>query len=460
MEFLPSLAFVRALQESGGRVYMVGGTLRDRLLGKAHKDFDLLVVGIPQNELIQLLRRHGRVQLIGRSFGVIKFQPHGWTDPPIDIALPRTETSTGIGHRDFDIAFDHDLPIEVDLTRRDFTINAMALDLANEQLVDPFGGYQDLQRHRLRQVSPQSFPEDPLRILRGVQFAARFSLHVEADTLQAMRQHAALITTVAPERIAEELRKLFQAPAPSDGFYLMHEIGMLPLLLPEVARLLAFSATLPCQEPAGMEHSRFARTMRCLDAVQQNAMLAHRGDLHLLLAALWKDCGMDATLVATQETASRAASLAHERMEALRLTVIGVQPELVLALLTHSAVALETLTSGRALRYFTHRVGRQEALMVLELAIAASLGEDDRQHLALLSTIRQQWQEEMARGVPLQLKDLAINGRDLQRLGIPPGPHLGKILQTLLEAVLTDPHCNTRTTLLAAAQQLHDDAST
>ena len=187
------LPFVHALQQVGGRVYMVGGTLRDALLGREQKDLDLLITGLPQDRLIRLLRQYGRVQLIGRAFGVIKFLPRQWTDPPIDIALPRTEVSTGIGHRDFAVTFDHTLPIETDLQRRDFTINAMALDLADDRLIDPFGGYQDLQRQWLRQVSPAAFPEDPLRMLRGVQFAARFGLHVEPVTRQAMCTHAALL---------------------------------------------------------------------------------------------------------------------------------------------------------------------------------------------------------------------------------------------------------------------------
>ncbi len=119
---------IRRLQQAGGRIYTVGGTVRDTLLGRTHKDIDLLVTGLPQQILIQCLRRHGHVQLIGRAFGVLQFRPRHWDGPPIDIALPRTEISTGIGHRDFEVSFDHTLPIETDLGRRDFTINALAID--------------------------------------------------------------------------------------------------------------------------------------------------------------------------------------------------------------------------------------------------------------------------------------------------------------------------------------------
>ncbi len=122
-----ALLFVRALQQQGARVYTVGGTVRDELLGHPRHDLDLLVTGLPQKVLISRLRPYGRVQLTGRAFGVIKFVPHGWDGPPIDVALPRTEISTGTGHRDFAVTFDHTLPVETDLGRRDFTINAMAI---------------------------------------------------------------------------------------------------------------------------------------------------------------------------------------------------------------------------------------------------------------------------------------------------------------------------------------------
>ena len=226
MDLHPAVvSLVDAVREAGGRVYMVGGTLRDFLLGKTCKDLDLLVTGLPQTDLMRLLRRRGRVQRVGQAFGVLKFRPRGWDDSPIDIALPRVETSTGIGHRDFEVAFDHALPVETDLERRDFTINAMALDLFDERLSDPFGGHADLEARVLRQVSPLAFPEDPLRMLRGVQFASRFGLRVEPETRSAMTEHAASIHTVAPERIAMELQKLFQAPKPSHGFVLMHEVA-------------------------------------------------------------------------------------------------------------------------------------------------------------------------------------------------------------------------------------------
>jgi len=383
------------------------------------------------------------VQLTGRAFGVIKLLPHGWDGPPIDVALPRTEISTGIGHRDFEVTFDHTLPVETDLGRRDFTINAMAIDLADGHLLDPFGGYEDLQQRRLRQVSILAFPEDPLRMLRGIQLAARFALQIEPATRESMQTHAAAITTVAPERIAEELRKLLQAWAPSQGFVVMHEVGLLMHILPELARLADGAA--------------FTRTMRRLDAVQQCERLSYRGHLDLLLAALLCDSGLSSvTRIGArwtlQDLAQASARLARQRLEALKITTIGATPARISALIAQSAFEVSALATPAALRHFAHDVGCTEAFMLFELRLADRLGNEPEHPVDDLLDLRQRLRMAIDQQTPLSLKELAVNGDDLQRLGIPAGPRLGQILQTLLGHVLDDPAQNTRARLLALAQ--------
>ena len=451
------LSLVDAVGEAGGRVYMVGGTLRDFLLGKAYKDLDLLVTGLPQDDLVRLLRRRGRVQRVGQAFGVLKFLPREWDAEPIDIALPRVETSTGVGHRDFEVAFDHALPVEIDLARRDFTLNAMALDLSNQRLIDPFGGRADLDGRVLRQVSPLAFPEDPLRMLRGVQFASRFGLRVEPETRSAMAAHAASINTVAPERIALELQKLFQAPRPSTGFVLMHETALLPHLFPELERLAGVHDPGSAASQAGSpEASLFARTLRRIDAVRQGTGLTHGGNLHVLLAALWLDCrpAGDAAAVARQAPARWAAGLARERLEALRATTIGVRPALVAALITGNDFEAEALAGASGLRRFAHRLGPEEAFMVIDLRAADCLaGQEDRGVLESVD-LRRRLRYEIERGSPLGLRDLAVNGDDLRQIGIAPGPAMGRILGELLGRVLDDPARNDRAELLAAARAL------
>ena len=452
MSDLADLLFVRALHQRGARVYMVGGTVRDTLLGHPRKDVDLLVTGVPQDALILLLRRYGRVQLAGRTFGVIKFLPRRWDGPPIDVALPRTEISTGIGHRDFQVSFDHTLPIDVDLGRRDFTINAMALDLVNDHLIDPFGGRADLQQKILRQVSQVAFPEDPLRMLRGVQLATRFGLYVEATTRDAMRTHAPAITTVAAERIAEELRKLFHATAPSRGFLLMQEVGLLPYVVPDLDRLVgvAYLDTQPAPDA-------FTRTLQRLDALRQHEVIGHREHIDVLLAALWLDSALPealhtAPLWTAQDLAERSAAVARQRLEALKVTTIGAHLDTIVRLIAQSTFEISALATDAGLRHFAQRVGPQLAFMLFDLRLADRLGNAPSQPIDDLLALRQRLQAELERQAPLSIKDLAVNGHDLQRLGIPPGPRLGHILQTLLERVLDDPSCNTREQLLAVVQ--------
>ena len=449
------LSLVDAVREAGGRVYMVGGTLRDFLLGKAYKDLDLLVTGLPQEDLMRVLRRGGRVQRVGQAFGVLKFLPREWNGEPIDIALPRVETSTGVGHRDFEVAFDHALPVEIDLARRDFTINAMALDLSNQRLIDPFGGRADLSGKVLRQVSPVAFPEDPLRMLRGVQFASRFGLGVEAETRSAMAAHAVSIITVAPERIAMELQKLFQAPRPSHGFVLMHEVGLLPHLFPEIERLTTLDLRrLAAAQARSLEASLFGRTMRRIDAVQQGSELMHRGDLHVMLAALWLDCLPAEHLPAgTGPSPLRwAAGLARERLETFRTTTIGVRPDLVAALITGSDFKVDALARAPDLRRFAHRLGRDEAFMVIDLRAADKLAGQEDEGVDELVEAQRRLRAEIESGSPLGLKDLAVNGDDLKQIGVPPGPAMGRILTDLLHEVFEDPARNTRDELLAAAR--------
>ena len=426
---------VRSLQAAGGRTYLVGGTVRDTLLGRPRKDIDLLVTGLPQQTLIQCLRQHGRVQIIGRAFGVLQFRPRRWQGPPIDIALPRMEVSTGMGHRDFEVSFDHTLPVETDLSRRDFTINALAMDLVDGHIIDPFGGRQDLDNRLLRQVSPQAFPEDPLRMLRGVQLAARFGLEIESATQQAMTLHAGTIVTVAPERIAEELGKLFRAPSPACGFLVMQTTGLLAYIMPELDALAGIGGL-------------FARTMQRLDAVQQRPELRHRGHLDLLLAALLQDHSNPTVDAAT------TARLARERLESLKMTVIGAQLHLVETLIRESRLDMSTLTADAALRHFAHRLRPDIASMLFDLRLSEDLANASEQTAAGWLSLQIRLQREIDNGAPLSVQELAINGHDLQRVGIAPGPEMGRLLDHLLDQVLDDPSLNTPARLLDWVQRV------
>jgi tRNA nucleotidyltransferase (CCA-adding enzyme) len=284
-------------------------------------------------------------------------------------------------------------------------------------------------------------------MLRGIQLAARFALQMEPATRDSMQTHAAAITTVAPERIAEELRKLFQAWAPAQGFGLMQAVGLLRHIVPELAHLADGAA--------------FTRTMRRLDAVQQCEQLSYRGHLDLLLAALLCDSGLSVpghAGLALQELAQVSAGLARQRLEALKITTIGATPARICALIAQSAFVVRALATPAALRHFAHAVGCTEAFMLFELRLADRLGNEPAQPVDDLLDLRQRLRMAIDQQTPLSLKDLAVNGNDLQRLGITAGPRLGQILQTLLSHVLDDPTQNTRARLLALAQAERDRA--
>jgi tRNA nucleotidyltransferase (CCA-adding enzyme) len=191
---------VKDLHAAGYRALVAGGAVRDDLLGIAPKDFDVEVSGISFDVLIQMLSRYGRIDLVGQSFGVVKLGSL-W-----DFSLPRRDSKTGHAHRDFLTSFDADITPKEAASRRDFTINAMAFDPVTCELLDFFGGREDLNSRVLRATS-EAFRDDPLRVLRGMQFACRFNLTIAPATADECRAIAHQYSTIAQERVAEEFMK-------------------------------------------------------------------------------------------------------------------------------------------------------------------------------------------------------------------------------------------------------------
>ena len=195
------------LTSAGAETYIVGGAVRDDLLPDTppSKDIDFLVRGLPIEDLIRVLEPLGKVVPMGMEFGTVTAFIDGES---FDFALPRTEESTGRGHKDFKIIADHTAPVEEDLGRRDFTMNALAKD-SEGNIVDMFGGIQDIQDKVIRAVGDplERFKEDPLRILRAIQFAVRFGFDIEPETAAAMEKYANRLDSISKERILAELTK-------------------------------------------------------------------------------------------------------------------------------------------------------------------------------------------------------------------------------------------------------------
>ncbi len=443
------MSFIDSIYQHGGTVYEVGGTVRDQLWGMPHKDKDLLVTGIKLNDLISLLRSHGNLQEVGKSFGILKFQARN-KEGGFDIALPRTERSTGLGHRDFEVQFDEKLPVEVDLGRRDFTVNAMAREWKTGRLIDPFDGGRDLEQKILRQVFAESFPEDPLRLLRAVQFAARFELTLEPQTYEALRKNAALIETVSPERVVEEIGKLFRARHPSRGFYLMKETGLLKFVFPELQK------TIGVEQPAKRSGDVFDHTMKVLDASRSSEDLDRPGDVETMFASLFHDIGKPYTQGYNEKTKRItfyghqivSTRLARKWLNRYRATMLGIEQDNVLKLVHEHMFETKSFYSEKAIRRFIHKIGKDLIFKLIDLRIADKKGGAYPNKMHGVLRLKQKIQEELDRKPPFGPKDLGIDGNDLMKLGYPEGPLLGKILKTLVELVLDDPAQNARESLL------------
>jgi tRNA nucleotidyltransferase (CCA-adding enzyme) len=194
---------VHDLGTAGYRAVVVGGAVRDALLGGEPKDFDIEVYGVGYDQLAGILARHGRVDLVGQSFGVVKLNAG---DHEYDFSVPRRDSKFGLGHRDFQTTFDNDISPREAASRRDFTINAMAYDPIEDKLLDFFGGAEDLKNRVLRATS-EAFAEDPLRVLRGMQLACRFDLTLDPGTAAMCRSIVGQYGTIARERVADEFMK-------------------------------------------------------------------------------------------------------------------------------------------------------------------------------------------------------------------------------------------------------------
>lgn len=230
----------------GAEIFIVGGAVRDHFLGKEPKDLDLVIRGLEIEKIESILKPFGFIKEVGKSFGILKFQPFDWNDD-IDIALPRTEKKNGFGHQGFIVHPDHKLPLIDDLSRRDITINSIAMSLSGE-IIDPFNGLKDLKNKIIKTTSPKAFIEDPLRILRSVQFSSRFNFDIESSTLELILQNISSLHEISGERILIELEKIFTKGDHKKGFELLvqtkvhhfltdRKIDNIPVLLPNLSKI-------------------------------------------------------------------------------------------------------------------------------------------------------------------------------------------------------------------------------
>lgn len=286
------------VNEAGGRVFYVGGCVRDRLLGIENKDVDIEVHGISPEDLYSILEKVGEPLAYGKSFGVFALRGED-----IDIAMPRRERAVGKGHRDFIVDVNPFIGTREAARRRDFTINALMEDTMTGEIVDHFGGQEDLKAGIIRHIDPATFVEDPLRVLRGAQFAARFGFGIAPDTVELCR--GIDLSTLSKERVEEELKKaLLKADKPSIFFEAMREMDQLDHWFPELKELIGLEQD-PVFHPEG---DVWTHTLEVIDRAAGYRDKVSE-PFRFMLLALTHDLGK---IVTTEEKNGRIHAYEHE----------------------------------------------------------------------------------------------------------------------------------------------------
>lgn len=422
----------RAVAAVGGRALVVGGFVRDRLLGITSKDLDLEVFGIPEDDLRMLLATLGRVEPVGQAFPVYKLGA-------IDVALPRRESKTGRGHKGFEVRGDPAMPFEEAARRRDFTINAIGWDPLTDEYLDPFEGRRDLDARVLRVVDPVTFADDSLRVLRALQFAARFALTADEETKAICR--AIPLDDLPAERIWGEMEKLLlQAERPSIGFALARELGVVEQILPEMVPLY----TCPQDTEWHPEGDVWTHTLMVIDeARRRNADLDRPRLAAIMLGAVCHDLGKPETTIhvdgRVKSPGHEAAGVPHatrllDRLNVhtldgfdVRAQVLGLVAEHLRPSAFHKAQ--DTLTDG-AFRRLAQKVDLE---LLTRFARADCHGRADTFDCSAMD-----WFIERARALGVEHKPPApiLMGRHLLELGVEPGPRMGGILKAVYELQL------------------------
>jgi tRNA nucleotidyltransferase/poly(A) polymerase len=440
----------------GAEVYAVGGYVRDLIRGIPSEDVDILITHHSVEDIIEKIQPYGKVDLVGKSFGIIKFTIKGKT---YDLALPRKEVPRGTTvkkHKDFVISADPNLPLEKDLERRDFRCNSIALRLADGKLIDPFSGESDIRAKKIRLSNPAAFPDDPLRVLRVARFASVLEFSVDPKIYEISKEID--LSGLSVERVNEEIFKiLLFSPLPSVGFEELFKLGAISQLFQEL-----YSLTLSIQDSLfHPEKDRYGNhtvwyhtklTMDQAKRISDLAQLSQEKKLALLLASLYHDVGKPSTArwefkkgrmvitnnghdvlseKITKKILSRFKIFSWNGYK-LRKTVLS------LIKCHHRASELwqnrKVVTKKAFNRLAADINGEIELLVYLDAADRAGRKEKPITEL-----------DEEARWLLRKFKELHVSkdtikplimGRDLIKMGVAPGPSMGKILKELYELQL------------------------
>ena len=427
-----ALDIARAVQAAGGRALIVGGWVRDRLLGRSAKDLDIEVFGIAADALRGLLERFGRVDTVGESFTVYKVAD-------LDVSLPRRESKIGRGHKGFRVEGDPALSFIEAARRRDFTINAISWDPLTNETIDPFNGRADLAARCLRVVDASTFADDRLRVLRALQFAARFDLTVDDETKRICA--AIALDDLPHERLWGEIEKLLlRAERPSIGLALALELGIIDRLFPELKALVG------CEQEFEWhpEGDVWIHTLLVVDQARQRINDLDRGRAAaIMLGAVCHDLGKPAFTIfrdgrirspGHEEGGVAPAMALLDRLNVhtidgydVRRTVAGLTAQHLKPGMFHKS---PTPVSDGAFRRLAQKVDLE---LLARLAKADCMGRTGHFDCSAMD-----WFLERARalGVEHAPPPPLVLGRHLLALGLTPGPRVGELLKRLYDLQL------------------------
>jgi len=439
-----------------GDVYAVGGYVRDLIRGIPSEDVDILITHHPVEKIIKKIKSYGKVDLVGKSFGVIKFTINRKT---YDIALPRIDMpkeSEVRGHKDFIISANPDIPIERDLQRRDFRCNSIALRLIDNTLIDPFGSLEDIRAKIIRLTNPKAFPEDPLRVLRAARFASVLNFSIDTEIYDSSKDID--LSGLSVERVNEEIFKiLLLSPLPSSGLEELFKLGVLRQLFPEL-----YSLTLSIQDSIFHpekdlfgHHTVWHHTKLTVDQAKRLADRFHLNQekkLTLLLAALYHDVGKPGTaqweykkgrMVITNNghdvASEKITKKIFDRFKIFSWNGYNLR-KIALSLIRchHRASELwqnkEIITKKAFNRLAADTDGEIELLVYLDAADRAGREDKPVRGLDEEGTWLLKKFDEL--NVSKETIKPIIMGRDLLKMGQSAGPSMGRILKKLYQLQL------------------------
>lgn len=435
-------------QDVEPRTLIIGGFVRDAILGGQPKDLDLEVYGVAPEHLEEILNQlyPNSVNTVGRSFGILKV--HLGEDMEFDVSIPRHESKTAPGHRGFAVTGDPDMQIYEALRRRDFTINALAIDPITEEVIDVYGGLNDLKRRVLRVLDAERFPDDPLRVYRAIQLVGRFELNVEPHTLELMREIVSRgdLEELPRERVTDELKKLLlKSMKPSLGFACAKELGLIEKYFPELHALVGTP-----QEPEWHpEGDVWTHTLMVIDhaaALAADPMYEFSTEerLQIIFGALCHDLGKPITTARIdgriRSRGHQEAGIAPVRSLCSRLTLSDSIVHAALAIAKdhlQPALLAREIENGRmnetqyanAVRKLLKRIHplSWRAFLAASEADFYGRGVPNTKHGPYL------YGERFAASIKREQLDIEptkplIQGRDLLALGLRPGPRIGEII--------------------------------